>query len=319
MIFCLMFSPSGARRDPAERLALAPLGARPLGPRRYAPLRLFFLLALLLLTAACPQLPQPFQHDQANPLLLLDGRAGVFLAFDDSVPAALIPALRAALMKQDVPVFLESPPTEALPLRLKLHKSAPRANTVELELFWELYDSEGLIIDHYDQKLRVVTDDWDKGSSALMKRLADEAAPHLAHLMPVEDGTRPEAAAAPVLRPRLFVAPVEGAPGDGNDALARAMRLSLSANGIELVEKHGSDAFQLRGKATVTKADSRSERLHVEWTLLDAKGGEMAAMDQEGLVPAGLLHKPWGSLAGEIVASTAIELSGILKDAVKKR
>lgn len=276
-------------------------------------------LALLLLAAACPQLPQPFQHDQDNPLLLLDGRAGVFFVFDESAPVALVPALRAALMKQDVPVFLDKPPTEALPLRLKLHKSAPRANTVELELFWELYDSDGLVIDHYDQKLRVVVDDWDKGVPTLMKRLADEAAPHLARLMPVEEGTRQDETASSARRPRLFVAAVEGAPGDGNDALARAMRLSLSANGIELVEKTGGDVFQLKGKASVAKADSKSEKLHVEWTLLDAKGDEMAAMDQEGLVPLGLLSKPWGALAGEIVAGTAIEVSALLKDAVTPR
>lgn len=319
IFYYFMFSPSGAGRVPTERLALAPLGARTLAPRRCAPFRLFFLLALLLLTAACPQLPQPFQHDQANPLLLLDGRAGVFLAFDESAPAALLPALRAALMKQDVPVFLDKPPAEALPLRLKLRKAAPRADTVELELFWELYDSDGLVIDHYDQKLRVVVADWDKGVPALMKRLADEAAPHIARLMPVEEGTRQDEAATPGPRPRLFVAAVEGAPGDGNDAMARAMRLSLSASGIELVERPGEGIFQLKGKAAVARADSKSEKLQVEWTLLDPRGGEMASMDQAGLVPLGLLHKPWGTLAGEIVAGTAIELAGLLKDAAKPR
>jgi hypothetical protein len=274
----------------------------------------FFSLAALLLLAACPQLPQPFQHDGANPLLEIDGKAGVVLAFETDIPKALAPALRDALVRHDVPAFLDKAPREAFPLRLKLRKNAPRANTVELELFWELYDTDGLIVDHYDQKLRVVESDWDKGAPALMKRLANEAAPHLAGLMPADEGTKANSQLAALgAKPRLFVQPVTGAPGDGNDALARAMRLSLSANGIEMTEGAGTGIYRLQGTTKVAKADAKSDNLRLDWTLFDPSGAEMATLDQEGLVPSGLLDKPWGPLAGEIVAGTAIELSALIK------
>lgn len=279
--------------------------------------RVLVLLLLAPLLAACPKLPQPFEHDQANPLLLLDGQAGVFFDFDADAPQALVPAMKAALMKQDIPVFLDKPPAEAFRLRLKSKRGLERGATSELELFWELLDQEGLAIGHYDQKARLLTSEWSAGSPQLMKRLAEEAAPALAALMPVEEGTKPTATQANTERPKLFIAPIEGAPGDGNEALLRAMRLSLLANGIDIVDKDEAASHKLKGLVKLSRADAKGDQLHVEWTLADPKGGEMASLDQQGMVPKGLLDKPWGTLAAEIVAGTAIELSALLKDAAK--
>lgn len=271
---------------------------------------------LLPLLAACPKLPQPFEHDQANPLLVLDGRGGVFFDLDPTAPRPFALALKAALMKQDVPVFMEKPPAEALALRLKLRPGPERGGTREIEFFWELLDREGLAVGHHDQKARVLSDDWQKGAQALMKRLADDAAPALAALMPVEDGTKPASPDA-VKKIAIFIPPVEGAPGDGNDALMRAMRLALSANGMSLLEQPQPGAYQLKGKVSLGRSDPKGDKLHLEWTLQDAKGGEMASLDQDGMVAKGLLDKPWGSLASEIVAGTAIELAGLLKEAAQ--
>ncbi|CAA6603967.1 conserved exported hypothetical protein [Rhodospirillaceae bacterium LM-1] len=279
-----------------------------------------FSLFLLFLLAACPQLPQPFQHDAVNPLLRLDGRAGVVLILESNVPRTFATALRDSLNRQDVPVFLEGAPQDAFPLRLHLRKGTERAGLVELEMFWQLHDAEGLTIGHYDQLANVAASDWEKGAPSLMKRLADAAAPQLATLMPIEDGTRPlvSTPSKPADKQLLILEFVKGAPGDGNEALARAMRLALSANGIGLIEQAGPKAFRLQGQASVAKAGSNSESLHLEWRLLDPNGAEMALLELDGAVPAGLLEKPWGPMAGEIVASTAIELAGLIKDAGKK-
>jgi hypothetical protein len=275
-----------------------------------------FVAALsLLFLAACPRLPQPFEHDQANALLDIEGQAGMAFQFESGTPVGLSNALRDALVRLDVPAFVDKAPVAAFPLRLKVRKANPRANTVELQLFWELYDADGLAIDHYDQIQRVVESDWDKASAALMKRLANEAAPKLAQMMPIEDGTKPSPQAAQAAKPRLFMEPVQGAPADGNDALYRAIRLSLLANGIEMAEAAAPDVYRLKGLAKVSKADAKNDKLHMTWTLYDGAGGEIAALDQEGLVAQGTLDRPWGPLAGEIVAGTAIELSQLMKQA----
>ncbi|MBF0269035.1 MAG: hypothetical protein HQL44_10640 [Alphaproteobacteria bacterium] len=284
-------------------------------------LRRFLLLLLLLLLSACPQLPQPFQHDGVNPLLRLDGRAGVALILESGVSRNFATALRDSMNRMDVPVFLEGAPQSALALRLQLRKGSERTGLTELEMFWQLQDAEGLAIGHYDQLANVALSDWERGAPALMKRLADEAAPKLAGLMPIEDGTRPlvNAPSKPADKQLLVLEFVKGAPGDGNEALTRAMRLAMSANGIGLIEQAGPGAFRLQGQANVAKAGSNSESLHLEWRLLDPNGAEMALLELDGAVPAGLLEKPWGPMAGEIVASTAIELAGLIKDAGKKR
>lgn len=278
--------------------------------------RSLFLLCLALLLPACPQLPQPFRHETENPLLSLDGRAGVRIAADAQMPAGFAQAVRASLLKKDVPVFIGSAPAEALPLQLRVRKSEPKGGTVLLELFWELHDTDGLAIGNYDQRARVAEADWTEGKPALLKILAEEAAPQLAGLMPVEEGTRPEESPVqPAAKPRLFLKEIGGAPGDGNQSLLVAMRLALSANGIEITDRPDAQTFRLAGKVTLSGAGKDTERLHLDWLLFDPKDAEMASLEQGGLVPKGSLDGSWGTLSGEIVAGTAQNLAQLVKDA----
>jgi hypothetical protein len=278
--------------------------------------RFAIMPGLALLLAACPQLPRPFEHERANPLLDLDDRAGVVLAFESDIPADFAKAVQTALAKQDVPARIEAAPKGALPLKLRQRRESLSPESDRLELFWELHDSEGLVIDHFDQQARVGAKDWAQGASPLMKRLAEEAAPRLARLMPVEEGTRPsDSPLATAKRPRLLLESVEGAPGDGNTALTGSMRLALSAKGIEMAASPEADVFRLKAKVRVEKTPPAGQSLHIDWILSDPKGAEMAVLEQDGAVPEGLLDKPWGLLAREIVAGTAQELAGLLKEA----
>ncbi|TAN44983.1 MAG: hypothetical protein EPN26_16435 [Rhodospirillales bacterium] len=275
-------------------------------------------LCLVFLLAACPKLPRPFEHGTTNPLLDLDGKAGVILAFDQEIPENFAAAIQSALAKRDVPARLDNALPGALPLHLRARRTDQRGGSADMELFWELHDAEGLIIDHYDQRVRVNEKEWEQGNPLLMKRLAEEAAPKLAGLMPVEDGARPsDSPVAQEAKTLLLLERVEGAPSDGNAALARSMRLALSVKNITMAEGPGDDVFRLIGKVKVDKAPPASQRLHIDWILTDPHGGEMAVLEQDGAVPEGLLDKPWGPLAGEIVAGTAQDLAGLLKEAGK--
>jgi len=109
---------------------------------------------------------------------------------------------------------------------------------------------------------------------------------------------------------KVVVAPVEGAPSDGNRQLFSGMRRALGSSKIVVTDAGGSDVFAVAGKVKLTSIDDRQGRLEVTWVLKDPSGNEVGKVDQSNPVPLAATRGSWAGF-GDIVAQAAVE--GILE------
>ncbi len=113
-------------------------------------------------------------------------------------------------------------------------------------------------------------------------------------------GAKPAEVAAVALRP------VEDAPGDGAQALNRAMRQYLSRAAIPVVEENQNPAAIIAGKVTLADAGQQQQEVRVDWFVFDPDGKRLGTISQANKIPAGRLNGPWGGIANA-VAENAVQ------------
>jgi hypothetical protein len=218
---------------------------------------------------------------------------------------------------------------------------------IEIEIEWFLLGKgrspEGPAI----SRTVVQAQDFVQASDRLASRIAQQAAPRIATLMgkppsfearapgqiaaganippTAPDSTvqtaaasgsaapQPAAAASPAAGPRqikVMVAPVEGAPSDGNRQLFGGMRRALGSNKIVVMDSPGGDTFTVAGRVKLTPTDERSGQLELTWLLKDPSGREIGKVEQANPVPLAAARGSWAGF-GDIVAQAAVE--GILE------
>jgi hypothetical protein len=96
---------------------------------------------------------------------------------------------------------------------------------------------------------------------------------------------------------RVNLAGVKGAPGDGNEALTRALAQYLGRHNIEFVPRKEEGAYVIEGRVSLTKSSATQETVSILWLLADAKGRELARIEQANDVPSGALSAQWGETA----------------------
>ena len=104
---------------------------------------------------------------------------------------------------------------------------------------------------------------------------------------------------------RFFVFDVSGAPGDGDTALATAMKRILTASGVPFAPEMTPDAYILAGAVEMKTADAAQEQVTIDWTLFAPDGEEIGTVTVENLVPAGSLDGRWGPIADAASAGSA--------------
>src|SRR5471030_3115997 len=82
--------------------------------------------------------------------------------------------------------------------------------------------------------------------------------------------------APPPPQVKVMVAPITGAPSDGNKQLFSGMRRALGSSKIVVIDKPGSDTFTVTGVVTLAPIDDRSQQLTIKWTLKDPGGRRSA-------------------------------------------
>jgi hypothetical protein len=107
-----------------------------------------------------------------------------------------------------------------------------------------------------------------------------------------------------------MVAPVTGAPSDGNQQLFSGMRRALGSNKIVVIDKGGSDTFTVTAAVSLKPIDERTVELTIKWTLKDPTGKDIGNIEQANPVPAVATRGSWVGF-GDIVASAAVE--GVLE------
>ncbi len=144
-----------------------------------------------------------------------------------------------------------------------------------------------------------------KGKPVLMPIPAEEPSPVLADPPPVSWG-----------RPAFLIRAVKGAPGDGNEALTRAMKTALRKSDLTVTEDPRQAKFVIQGKVEISAPVNGRQQAKIVWMVNTMDGDEVGKAVQENAIKAGSLNGAWGRVA-DIVSSAAItgiqELFGIEK------
>ncbi|MEG6510179.1 hypothetical protein V6C03_14510 [Methyloligella sp. 2.7D] len=119
--------------------------------------------------------------------------------------------------------------------------------------------------------------------------------------------TQTAAVSAP---PMTLVAPVTGAPGDGNRALPAALKKRLAAKGVKLTSSRGTNVYTVQGQVGVKDAGSGKETVRLDWKVIDPNGRRLGTVSQENTIPKGSLSGPWGAIAD---AAAGAATDGIVK------
>jgi hypothetical protein len=145
----------------------------------------------------------------------------------------------------------------------------------------------------------------------------DLTVPPIAGLAPTAAGATPPAPQLPGRPPpaqeakvKVLVAPVTGAPSDGNRQLYSGMRRALGSSKIIIVDAEAPDAFTVVGTVTVTPVDERTVQLVIKWIVKDPSGKAIGDLEQANPVPAAAAKGSWAGF-GDIVATAASE--GVLE------
>jgi hypothetical protein len=89
---------------------------------------------------------------------------------------------------------------------------------------------------------------------------------------------------------------IAGAPGDGNSALALAIRDELARIGLPISDKVRGPKYRLDVYVTVAKAgNDGNQRVEVEWLLQNPEGKYQGTVKQSVELPDGELNGPWGN------------------------
>jgi hypothetical protein len=276
---------------------------------RFARLARFLCLApLLSMLAACGDLPEPFLGNPgatarrlAQPLTpLLAVPPGTDTLLPDTANQELAKQIATALQASEVPAMVRTP--EKTDWRLITR--AEREGNFVTPLF-SVQDPQGKEQGSAEGE-KVPLRAWAKADSALLDRIAAEAAPRIGAVLTSIRVAHDKADPGSLYnRPaKVLVANVTGAPGDGNLALTQQMRARLAVLGpVVLTTPTGAD-FVVQGGVKVVPIPKGQERVEIQWIVKTASGGERGRVVQLNEIPAGTLNHYWGDVA-VVVATEA--------------
>lgn len=142
------------------------------------------------------------------------------------------------------------------------------------------------------------------GSSATAVAASSEGSPAT-----TATASRPTAAPSPKSA-GVIVAPVSGAPGDGQRSLTTALKKRLYAGGIKLANGVAENVYTVKGSVVLSDASGGKQSIRIDWLVLDPSGKRLGTVSQQNTIPRGSLNGPWGAIADAAAGAAA---DGIIK------
>ena len=212
----------------------------------------------------------------------------------DDAARGLAGQVAAALQAQEVPAVATDTP---LPLDWRVEIVAERQGEAVLPRF-RLLDA--------DRRPQAATDgtpvplrDWAEPTPEVLAAVAAEAAPALTRLLLQVEAARKATDPASLTAgpPRIRVAGVRGAPGDGNTALAARIRDLLGNQGFVVQDSAEGAAYALEAEVAVAPPARGVQQVEIHWVVSRRDGEELGRVAQLNEVPSGRLNRFWGDIA----------------------
>ncbi|MFO0996392.1 MAG: hypothetical protein U1F33_06870 [Alphaproteobacteria bacterium] len=274
------------------------------------------LLFVLVALVACGPLPQPFAPPQtvsakkrSAALQPPDGVGIVVNPIIEGAPPEISEKLSAAMVKAlndlNVPASTTSRNKRSYALDAQLLRPPAEG---KVSLLWTLSDPEGTILGEHTQDESVDMRAWKLALPSAMSVLAAKAAGPVAAFIQ-ETGT---AETATALANDVEVRPVEGAPGDGQASLTRALKYYLLKSNVRVSERPNQAASIVQGTVDVGAPRGGTQPVKIVWRVLQPNGSEIGRVDQTNNVPTGTLDGAWSDLAYQIAESAAPGIATLL-------
>lgn len=276
------------------------------------------------------ELHHPFEADRPSPDLL---------AVRDTVPVAVAPvegepartaedlaaAIAKALRQREIAASDRSTSPAGNTLRGTIEPVRGNGGKATLQVDWRLYDPGGKLIGERSERAEAAAGDWEKGEAAAIARLAEASADTLAGLMQDEPAkpaaAKVAAAAADSGRIKVLVHKIDGAPGDGGAALAKAIAAVLQRQEVDIVEdgKEKPDLILECEVAVTAPKGANKQHVKIVWRVRRPDGAEIGTVGQENDVPKGLLDGPWGDVAYSVALAAGDGLAQLVARGAPER
>jgi len=275
-------------------------------------MRVLALLLLALLTS-CGDLPRPLQGNPGavGAKLVQPPSARLFVetpSADVLPPRAAelyVTALADALAGQDVPAISAN----ARPGDWRVVLTAQRQGNAVLPLF-TVFDATSAQ-SGVQQGQPVSLAAWTQASVETLRAIAVSAAPGIADLLTRIEAARRAADPNSLLNRgvKLFVAPVTGAPGDGNAQLTRQMRAALTAQGLQVDDRAGD--ITVSAQVEMVPLAGNQQRVEIQWIVSDSRG-ERGRIVQLNNILRGSLDHYWGDVAVVVAEEAAAGVKDVV-------
>jgi hypothetical protein len=277
-------------------------------------------LALSLLLAGCGGLPRPFD---GNP-----GATALRLA-QPPPPRLAVPLPGAAFLKPDAAKLFASALADALVAR-GLPVLAGPAQRGDWRVVPSVQTHADMILPAYTiEDARPVeegiaygtpipAETWVAAAPDTLRQAAETAAPAIARQLARIDAKLKESDPNSLLNrpPRVAFSGVAGAPGDGDEALARLMRADLGTHGLDVQNKPAGADYLLRGTVAVTPLRPGTSLVEITWTVDNPAGAEQGKVSQLHEIAAGSLDHFWGDVAVVVAQQAAAGVNELITNQI---
>jgi len=105
---------------------------------------------------------------------------------------------------------------------------------------------------------------------------------------------------------------VAGAPGDGEQALERALSSRLLDEGFAIRSMPAADAYEIQGTVRMAPASRGKENVRIDWTIFGPEGTRLGNITQVKEIRKGSLDRHWGAAADAAADAAANDILKLL-------
>ena len=266
--------------------------------RRSSPLRRALVASVLVAMAGCGEVPRPFEDENKaispSPLLVPKAEAGMIVVPVRGAPprasVELAELVAERLRALELPASTRAANPQSRILEGEAIATPGADGMASVEIVWRIVEPNGLPRLTARQRDSLPAAEWQQGNKLALGRLATDIAGR------IDRELHSGGVAAPPDLPKVRMPLVEGAPGDGNQSLARAMRLLLGRQQVALVAAEEADAITLLGHVSVIPTPG-ADQVSIQWIIRGTDGRTLGTVRQSNTVPPGTLSGPWGQIA----------------------
>ena len=112
---------------------------------------------------------------------------------------------------------------------------------------------------------------------------------------------------------RLAYVTVAGAPGDGEQALTKALYEALAARGVKQASFTDTNVYEIQVIVRLEAPTGGRQDVKINWIVFDAEGNTLGHVSQTKSVRKGSLDKVWGPAAKAAANAASGEIMELLQ------